>query len=271
MNLRGIAKFVSCTSTPTYPSINSINNTTSISVGTEAMTPLGVITETPSGIDINSWWLSKVENVKYCEVEPIGKSANGGIEYMSLLTSSIEDIDLYIDLLELLSTATERDVITICIDSPGGYVCTGVIISTAILDCKAKVITRACGLCASAGSLIWSAGHICTVMPTATLMWHMSSHMDMGNSLDIKQNADLQVKYVKELLLNKSLEKGHITEEEIARICTDPNYVCWVSAPEMLQRIQNNSVNSNAIITPIDSAQTNNEEVPPVEGDTINE
>lgn len=271
MNLRGIAKFVSCTSTPTYPSINSINNTTSISVGTEAMTPLGVITETPSGIDINSWWLSKVENVKYCEVEPIGKSANDGIEYMSLLTSSIEDIDLYIDLLELLSTATERDVITICIDSPGGYVCTGVIISTAILDCKAKVITRACGLCASAGSLIWSAGHICTVMPTATLMWHMSSHMDMGNSLDIKQNADLQVKYVKELLLNKSLEKGHITEEEIARICTDPNYVCWVSAPEMLQRIQNNSVNSNTIITPIDSAQTNNEEVPPVEGDTINE
>ena len=271
MNLRGIAKFVSCTSTPTYPSINSINNTTSISVGTEAMTPPGVITETPSGIDINSWWLSKVENVKYCEVEPIGKSANGGIEYMSLLTSSIEDIDLYIDLLELLSTATERDVITICIDSPGGYVCTGVIISTAILDCKAKVITRACGLCASAGSLIWSAGHICTVMPTATLMWHMSSHMDMGNSLDIKQNADLQVKYVKELLLNKSLEKGHITEEEIARICTDPNYVCWVSAPEMLQRIQNNSVNSNTIITPIDSAQTNNEKVPPVEGDTINE
>lgn len=267
-DLRGIAKIIS---SPIKVNYSSFGTNTTYIAGTEAINPLGNITETPSGIDINSWWLSKVENVKYCEVEPVGKSANGGIEYLALLTSSIEDIDLYIDLLELLSVATEKDVINICIDSPGGYVCTGVIISTAILDCKAKVITRACGLCASAGSLIWSAGHICTVMPTATLMWHMSSHMDMGNSLDIKQNADLQVKYVKELLLNKSLEKGHITEEEITRICTDPNYVCWISAPEMLQRIQNNSINSNAILTPVNSAQTNNEEVPPVEGDIINE
>ena len=58
MNLRGITKFVSQSSTPTYPSIN--NTTTTALPGTEAMNPLGVITETPSGIDINNWWLSKV-------------------------------------------------------------------------------------------------------------------------------------------------------------------------------------------------------------------
>lgn len=265
-NLRGISKIISQLPTSSHSSFNNNTQTKSKLKVTETIAPTNAITETSSGVDINEWWENKVENVKYCEVEPIGNSTNGGTEYMVLLTSSIEDIDLYIDLLELLAVATEKDVINICIDSPGGYVCTGVIISTAILDCKAKVITRACGLCASAGSLIWSAGHFCTVMPTATLMWHMSSHMDMGNSLDIKQNADLQVKYVKELLLNKSLEKGHITEEEINSICTDPNYVCWVSAPEMIQRIQNNSTNPS-----VNFVQSDDEEVTPIEGDTINE
>ena len=131
-NLRGIAKIISSSNKVNYSSFSTKNT---YMPGTEAINPLSNITETPSGVDINNWWLNKVENVKYCEVEPVGKSVNGGIEYIALLTSSIEDIDLYIDLLELLSIATERDVITICIDSPGGYVCTGVIISTAILDC----------------------------------------------------------------------------------------------------------------------------------------
>ena len=54
-------------------------------------------------------------------------------------------------------------------------------------------------------------------------------------------------------------------------ICTDPNYVCWISAPEMLQRIQNNSINSNTILTSAHSTQSNNEEISPIEGDEINE
>ena len=91
-NLRGIAKIISSSNKVNY---SSFSTKSTYMPGTEAINPLSNITETPSGVDINNWWLNKVENVKYCEVEPVGKSVNGGIEYIALLTSSIEDIDLY--------------------------------------------------------------------------------------------------------------------------------------------------------------------------------
>ena len=147
--------------------------------------------------------------------------------------------DKYINLLEVLANMNELDTITIYIDSPGGYIHSAVTICTHILLCPGRVTTVACGTCASAGSLIWSAGHTCLVVPTAALMWHMSSHVDMGDSIAIQDEAYLQIQFVRNALLQASVEKGHLTKEEAEEICSGPNVVKWINAEEMQKRLDN--------------------------------
>lgn len=175
--------------------------------------------------------------MEYCPVYTVLDNDKGGKDYIARITGIIGDISQYVCLLEYLATMKENDNITIYIDSPGGQINTGVTICTHIAYCQGVVTTYACGTCASAGSLIWSAGHVCLVAPTASLMWHMSSHMDLGNSIAIRNTAACQVEFVKKVLLNASCKKGHITQEEVDRICTDPDYTIWISAKEMQQRL----------------------------------
>ena len=143
-------------------------------------------------------------------------------EFTAYLTDSVSDVDRYIDLIDILVTAKENDVVTIYIDSPGGMIAAGGLIASAIHHSKATVNTVARGLCASAAALIHSAakpGHA-TVSHFAVMLYHMSSHSDIGTSTMIESRAHNQVRYVNETLLNKALADGHITKEEFDRIQT---------------------------------------------------
>lgn len=178
-------------------------------------------------------------NMEYCSVFPTGANETGGMEFSCYINGTIEDTDKYINLLEVLANMNEQDSITMYIDSPGGYIHSAVTICTHMVLCPGKVVTVACGTCASAGSLIWSAGHECRVTPTAALMWHMSSHVDMGDSIAIQDEAYLQIQFVRNALLQASVEKGHLTKEEAEEICSGPQVVKWINAVEMQKRLDN--------------------------------
>ena len=251
----------------------SLNHNTSdsdITIGTESLIPKN-IDEIPSGpnTDYTVWISQKFNNLPYCPVNVESITPGGAKHYSCYITSTIEDIDNYLDLLEALASMTEQDTMSIYIDSPGGFVCSGVIIASFIVRCKGTVTTIARGLCASAGSLIWSAGQVCIAEPFALFMWHMSIHGDNGNSLKIKNDAQTQVEYVKNILLNVSLKKGHLTEEEVEKICTDPDYVRWIPADEMIKRmagrnenIENITVLNGEIVHTDDDNDTQWTEIP---------
>lgn len=166
----------------------------------------------------------------------------------------IDDLDGYIPLLNLLNTASEDVVFFLHIQSGGGMVTTGATISSSIASCKGKVITIAEGLCASAASLIWSAGHECIVGDYAMFMYHMSSHADMNNSLYIAESAQKMVNYVQSCLMRSALEKGHITKEDFIAFCENKEEV-WISAEQMKQRL-------GLSTTPEENIQTEIVEVP---------
>ena len=173
----------------------------------------------------------------YCPFVLTHIDENGGRHYKSYINSSIIDLDKYLDLTEGLTALREIDTLEIYISSPGGLIVTGSAISALIQECCGKVITIATGICASAGSLIWSAGHINKVWPTAVLMWHMSSHTDGGNSKKIETEAKRMVQHVKNVFLSVSYNKGHITKEELEAICNEPNKEFYISAQEMQKRL----------------------------------
>ena len=176
-------------------------------------------------------------NESYCPVYLKSQNESGGKFFECFITSSIEGIHEYFGLLEILGMMVEGDEIDIYIASPGGLICSGSAISTMITECKGKVNTIATGICASAGSLIWSAGHHPKVEPTAVLMWHMSAHFASGNSKLIQIEAQRMVDHVKHVFLTASVEKGHITVEEMEIICKEPDREIWISAEEMTKRL----------------------------------
>jgi ATP-dependent protease ClpP protease subunit len=157
-------------------------------------------------------------------------------KFTAYLTDAVKDVDQYVDLIDILMTAKETDSVDIYIDSPGGLIAAGGLIASAVDYSRAKVRTIARGLCASAAALIHSAakpGNAC-VTPFAMMLYHMSSHGDVGTSTIVEARAHNQVKYVNETLLNKALADGHITEEEFARIQTGEDII--ISGEEWLRR-----------------------------------
>lgn len=181
----------------------------------------------PKVYDENNW----------CPVYKIGKTDKGGDVWLANITDAISDISEYLPLLDTLYSASANDIIELNIASPGGYITTATQICTAIRACQGTVIGHASGMCASAGSLIWSVCHEVTIGDGANFMWHMSSHGDNGNSLRIRNEADCQINYVRDVLLSISLSRGFITESEVNKICSNPDEAVWITAPMMRDRL----------------------------------
>lgn len=156
--------------------------------------------------------------MNYCPV--FCEKQDNGLLFTAYISGPITEVNNYADLLDVLLTAENTDTIVIYIDSPGGMIASGGLIASAIHHCKGTVKTVARGLCASAAALIHSAAkpENTSVSPMAVMLYHMSSHSDMGVSTGISARAKNQVKYVNETLLVKAKEDGHITDAEYARI-----------------------------------------------------
>lgn len=167
----------------------------------------------------------------YYNVDESGKRI-----YWCYIFGVITEPAAFVELMSILDNAEADDEITIYISSPGGCVYAGSMVASCIVGCKAKVTTVAMGQCASAGSLIWSAGHACLAMKTAQFMYHMSSHWDGGNTVKVLERAGTQKRYVRDCLLADALQKGHITAEELELLVETENNL-WINPMDMAQRL----------------------------------
>jgi len=224
--------------------INSFNNTISDlnSINIKMDDPVGQPVGTPGTPNPHqpTPWLhffNECNKMEWCRLYKLGTTEDGGDVWQTHINDEVSSLTNYFHMIDHIHRMKSGDIMYIDISSPGGYICTATQICSAISTTKGKVITKATGMCASAGSLIWSSGHECLIEDYALFMWHMSSHMDFGCTISIRDEADYQATYVKSVLLKVAFDKGFITEEEVDRICTDPNYAKWISANEMRQRV----------------------------------
>jgi ATP-dependent protease ClpP protease subunit len=153
---------------------------------------------------------------------------NGGIRGSSCF---------YAELITLLDTLTEESTVVTYINSPGGSLYTGSMIASAMKNSKAKVITIARGVVASAAALIWSYGQERQVEDSSIILFHMSSHFDWGNSEAIRINADNTVRYVKEIAIDPMVEQGILTDQEAEDII-DRRRDVLIDAFEMRKRLE---------------------------------
>ena len=141
----------------------------------------------------------------------------------------------YTKLLFTLDTASENDVIDIYLRTPGGYVDGCADIATAMELCKAKVTTHAMGITASCGAILFDAGDESIPEAWSDILYHMPIQIIGGKSLDIRDITTCEIirgKY----LLNKAVQKGHLTEEEYIK-ATQGRQDVVVTGMEMRKRI----------------------------------
>jgi ATP-dependent protease ClpP protease subunit len=103
-----------------------------------------------------------------------------GITYHFYIHGEIGESSEYVDLLDVLYNANANDSIILHLNTVGGYLNTAVEILHAMAQTEATVTTSADGLVASAGSLIFFAGHSFQVGEFCEIMLHDGSGGEIG-------------------------------------------------------------------------------------------
>lgn len=146
---------------------------------------------------------------------------------------AVGDLPEYVDMITVLTTASESDIINIYLNTPGGCVETMISIIHGIIQCQGTVVAHAHGSVASAGTFLFLACPYRVVYPYAHFMFHDASGGAIG-----KMNENVkQIMATSELIqkLAYDIYVPTFTEEEVTRILEGHDY--WCDAEEMHDRI----------------------------------
>lgn len=156
------------------------------------------------------------------------------IFHMTIVDEAIH----YQYIIQLINQLGPEDTINIFMDSPGGYVQSGLLFCSALLDTAATTNIFILGFAASCGAMIASVCDNVYVTKFSRVMFHMSSHGDMGNSMDIASNATTIALKMKWFLENTALVRGFITKEEYTRLLDERKDI-YIYGDDLQERVRN--------------------------------
>jgi ATP-dependent protease ClpP protease subunit len=130
-------------------------------------------------------------------------------------TFSKDTLERYQDLIQILDYAPEGLPITLYLDTVGGVIPVGAALASAIKRSKAVVTTVAVGSVMSMGTVLWAAGDVRKVLPSAVFMFHQSSHGSYGNSNEIAATAEAIADYARRYLLEPMVAEGLLTQNDL--------------------------------------------------------
>lgn len=151
------------------------------------------------------------------------------IEYYGRQTHMIQH------LIQLLDHATEQDSFRFFVNTPGGAIAPVCCLVSAMNRTRARTETIAAGIVASAGTAVFNAGQVRTVLPASVFMFHFSSHWAYGNSREVSATSAALVKYVQTHLIDPMVANGLMTEDEAALIVKGEDV--YIPGPVMQARL----------------------------------
>lgn len=155
-------------------------------------------------------------------------------EHHYYLVGEIGAPDFYTDLLHVLNTAEENDLITIHINSVGGDAFTAIQIMSAISTCKGVVHTTIEGEASSAASIIFLTGHYMSVAPFSLMMCHNWAGFMSGKCHEMIAHLEFNKRNFKALLYK--VYSKFLTDEEIAKI--EDGADLYFDTDEIMQRLK---------------------------------
>jgi ATP-dependent protease ClpP protease subunit len=198
---------------------------------------------------IPSFGVTTGQDVAVPIAEPQSNKITGGKFNVKIDDNTIEfwlvgeiyyDLSGYNDILSILLGAREDQIIHFNIHSPGGALPTCCQILSAMISCKAKIITHNIGCAASCGSLLWSFGNKMTVSQNAVTMFHNSRSGLYDSTHRVLSTAKHSLEYLR-FLLSSMNNRGLLLEDEVENILKrDAEY--YITSDIMHSRLLENNL-----------------------------
>jgi len=160
--------------------------------------------------------------------------------YHFYITSEIkENVEPYLDMINILKTAEAHDQIYIYINSVGGALSTTVQITAAMKQAQAHVVTVMEGEVCSAATFIFLSGDDYVVHDNCLFMIHNYSHGVIGKGKEVASRVKFSDIYFKTLA--NSYYTDFLTPEEIEDVCEDKDL--WMGSDEVIERLKARGAN----------------------------
>jgi len=157
-----------------------------------------------------------------------------GVRYDYYLTGSIGNPEEYLDLCNILRSATAQDEIIIRFNTPGGQVRTGNMIINAINESEANVIGFIEADCGSMGTYVFLACHTWGVSESAEFFAHTCTSGSYGKEHETYEQAMFLRKQQ-----HKQMRKRYanfLTEDEIEKVISGSDV--YLDADEIMSRLE---------------------------------
>ena len=150
------------------------------------------------------------------------------------LVDAIETPRQFINAIEVLQTASEKDTVYIHLQTPGGSLDATDTFIQAMRECEAKIIVKASGGVHSAGTVILLEADEFTLSQNFNCLIHNGSCGAGGKFSDFKVQARHTEEYMERVM--RSTYRGFLTEEEITALLEGKDF--WFFAEEFGERFE---------------------------------
>lgn len=170
------------------------------------------------------------------EVETLGfyRLEHTSTAYKFYIDEIVGPPSMYRELLNVLSTATEDDVVELEVNTKGGDLSSAVAIITAIRGAACTVVGKLHGDAMSAGSAIALSCHQLEVGKFANIMIHNGSYVTGGTHTDIRGYVDFNESYLNNFL--DDVYEGFLTQDEIDEVKEGKTF--WLLSEEIGARLE---------------------------------
>ncbi len=158
-----------------------------------------------------------------------------GVKYEYYLTGAIGDAEDYLDLCNILRTASSQDEVIIRINCPGGSVNTGNMIINAINESEANVTGFIESECGSMATFIFLACHSWGVSEAAEFFAHTCSYGAWGKEHENFTQAEFLRK--QQHKMTRKRYNGFLDSDQIERLLLGQDV--YLDAEEILERLEN--------------------------------
>lgn len=153
--------------------------------------------------------------------------------YAFYLTGPVEEPESYVEWFDIIRHATERDEVTIHINSTGGLMDTALQFMSSIRECQAHVHCSVEGSCMSAATLIFLAADSMHVAPNSLFMFHNYSGGSFGKGGEMYDNVVFERRWSTELL--NQVYEGFLTPNEISSMLDNKDL--WLTSEQVVARL----------------------------------
>jgi len=157
-----------------------------------------------------------------------------GVRYDYYLTGAIGDPEEYLDLCNILRSASPQDEVVIRFNTPGGQVRTGNMIINAIEESQANVIGFIESDCGSMGTYIFLACHSWGVSEAAEFFAHTCTSGSYGKEHETYEQAVFLRKQQHKLMRKRY--SNFLTESEIEKVISGSDV--YLDADQILERLE---------------------------------